>query len=224
MARRGHHTLEQIKDMVLVAAEDLVVAGGLPQLRVRNIAMKIGYTVGSIYMVFESMNDLILHIKGRTLDALARQMEQIQDPNAGQHLEELAGTYIRFASQNLNRWSMVFEHRLPEDIEIPAWYQEKVDNVYGKFEAQFARLVPELSHAQRRQTTLAFLGGIHGICVFTLTTQLGEAHENDLEESVALLTKRFIHDGWMNPMSGLTLPNNAAEDCRLWLAARPAHC
>jgi len=108
MARRGHHTLEQIKNMVLVAAEDLVVEGGLTQLRVRNIAVKIGYTVGSIYMVFESMDDLILHVKGRTLDILAEQMEQVKAPTAEQRLEELAGVYIKFANQNLNRWSMVF--------------------------------------------------------------------------------------------------------------------
>jgi AcrR family transcriptional regulator len=52
MARRGHHTLEEIKNMVLATAEDLVVQGGLPLLTARRIATKINYTVGSIYMVF----------------------------------------------------------------------------------------------------------------------------------------------------------------------------
>jgi len=224
MARRGHHTLEQIKNMVLVAAEDLVVEGGLTQLRVRNIAVKIGYTVGSIYMVFESMDDLILHVKGRTLDILAEQMEQVKAPTAEQRLEELAGVYIKFANQNLNRWSMVFEHHLPEGIETPDWYQKKIDNVYGKFEAQFAILSPELTHAQRRQTALAFLGGIHGVCVFMLTTQLGGLNDNDLEESVILLIRRFIHDGWMNSMNGITPPKNAtAETWRVWPAACPVY-
>jgi AcrR family transcriptional regulator len=198
MARRGNHSLEQIKNMVLVAAEELVVEGGLSQLRVRNIAMKIGYTVGSIYMVFESMNDLILHIKGRTLDAITEQMEQVKAPNPVQGLEELAGVYIRYARQNLNRWSMIFEHRLPENIEIPDWYQKKLDNLYGKVEKQFAILAPELSPAQQKQNALAFLGGVHGICVFMLTTQLSGLNDNDLEESVILLVRRFTHDDWMN--------------------------
>lgn len=204
MARRGHHTLEQIKNMVLVAAEDLVVEGGLPQLRVRNIAVKIGYTVGSIYMVFDNMNDLILQIKGRTLDDLAEQMGQVECSNCEQCLERLSSTYIKFASQNLNRWSMVFEHRLPEGTVVPEWYQKKVDNIYSKFEAQFAMIAPELTASQRRQTALAFFGGVHGICVFMLTTQLGGLSEKDLEESVVLLIKRFIHDGWMSSMSGIT--------------------
>ncbi len=217
MARRGHHTLEQIKNMVLVAAEDLVVDGGLAQLRVRNIAVKIGYTVGSIYMVFDSMNDLILHIKGRTLDAITEQMDQAECSSPEQCLEALAGVYIHYASENLNLWSMVFEHRMPEDAEIPEWYQKKVDNLYGKFEAHFALIAPELSYTQRRQTALAFLGGVHGICVFMLTTQLGGLNKNDLEESVILLIRRFIHDGWMGSMSGIAPPKQA--NVRLAIAA-----
>jgi AcrR family transcriptional regulator len=217
MARRGHHTLEQIKNMVLVAAEDLVVEGGLAQLRVRNIAVKIGYTVGSIYMVFDNMNDLILHIKGRTLDAITEHMDQAECSSPEQCLEELAGVYIHYASENLNLWSMVFEHRMPEDAEIPEWYQKKVDNLYGKFEAHFALIAPELSYTQRKQTALAFLGGVHGICVFMLTTQLGGLNKNDLEESVVLLIRRFIHDGWMSSMSGITPPKLA--NARLAIAA-----
>jgi AcrR family transcriptional regulator len=193
MARRGDHSLEQIKDMILVAAENLVIEGGLSLLTVRKVAAKIGYTIGSVYMVFTSMDDLILHLKGRTLDTIAEQMEQVETSSAEQGLEELVDVYIKFASQNLNRWSMVFEHRLPENIKVPAWYQKKIDNIYGKFEAQFAQLTPELSPAQLKQTALAFFGGVHGMCVFMLTTQLGGLNDNDYEEGVALLIRRFTH-------------------------------
>lgn len=225
MARRGHHTLEQIKSMVLVAAEDLVVQGGLSQLRVRNIAAKIGYTVGSIYMVFSNMDDLILHVKGRALDEIAEKMDKVQSPNAEQRLEELAGVYIRYATQNLNRWSLVFEHRLPEGSEIPAWYQHKLDTLYGKFETQFANISPELSSSQCRQTALAFLGGIHGICSLMLTTQLAGLNDNDLEESVTLLIRRFIHDGWVNAMSGVksSAKHPANNTWRLWPTASPVY-
>ncbi len=200
MARRGHHTLGEIKDMVLVAAEDLVVEGGLTQLRVRNIAVKIGYTVGSIYMVFDNMDDLILHVKGRTLDELAEEMESTHCSSPGQCLEKLASTYIHFASQNFNRWTMVFDHRLPESVEVPEWYQRKVDRLHSIFEAQFALLQPILTSSQRKQTALAFLGGIHGICVFMLTTHLGGLKEKDMKESAALLAKRFVHDRMADPV------------------------
>jgi AcrR family transcriptional regulator len=215
MARRGHHTLDQIKDMVLIAAEDLVIQGGMQQLRVRNIAVKIGYTVGSIYMVFENMNDLALHIKGRTLDELAEQMEQVHCSDNAQCLEKLAKTYIEFASQNYNRWSMVFEQRMSEGAIIPEWYQGKVDKIYALFEAQFAMLEPTMSASKCKQIALAFLSGIHGICVFMLTTRIGSLKNNDLEASVVLLIKQFIHDGWMNSVSRITPPNNFKQDALL---------
>ncbi|MBM4208704.1 MAG: TetR/AcrR family transcriptional regulator [Gammaproteobacteria bacterium] len=198
MARRGHHTLEQIRNMVLIAAEELVIEGGMPQLRVRNIALKIGYTVGSIYMVFDNMNDLALHIKGRTLDDLAQQMEQVQCVDSNQCLEKLANCYIEFANNNYNRWSMIFEQRMPEDAVAPEWYQQKVDAIYALFEAQIAKLNPALSAAKCKQIALTFLAGIHGICVFMLTTRIGCLNENDLQESVTLLIKRFVHDSWVN--------------------------
>jgi AcrR family transcriptional regulator len=194
MARRGHHSLEQIKNMVLAAAEELVVEGGFPKLRVRNIAMKIGYTVGSIYMVFDNMDDLILHLNGRTLDAITEKMEQTQCSGPTQCLERLAGVYIRYATQNRNRWSMIFDHHLPEGKEIPEWYQNKVDNLYGKFEAHFAIIAPELPQIQHRQTALAFLGGIHGVSVFMLSTHVSGFNQEDFEESVSLLIKRFTND------------------------------
>ena len=75
-----------------------------PALKVRKIAVEIGYTVGSIYMVFANMADLIMHINARTLDAIAAQLEQVQDCSAEQSIEALAMTYLSYASQNFNRW------------------------------------------------------------------------------------------------------------------------
>ncbi len=190
--------------MVVGAAEDLILKGGLPQLTVRKIAAKIGYTVGSIYMVFENMDDLTLHIKGRTLDAIAEKMSEVQSPSAEQNLDALARVYIKFATQNLNRWSMVFVHRVPEEAEVPGWYQKKLDNVYEKIEAQFVILAPELSRAQRRQMALAYLGGIHGICVLMLPTQIAGLSNKDMEKSASLLTRLFVGYDLMASTSGIT--------------------
>lgn len=195
MARRGDHSLEQIKDMILLAAEQIVVEKGVSQLRVRNVASHIGYTVGSVYMVFDSMNELILHLKGRVLDSILAEMEGIKAANAEQYLEELAVAYIRFAHQNMNRWSMIFEHRLPDDIEIPIWYQRKVDALFGKFEKQFAFLAPEVSTAQRKQAAMAFLGGVHGICVLHLVMPVSQLDDDDLQKSVKSLAARFLPAG-----------------------------
>jgi AcrR family transcriptional regulator len=214
MARRGQHTLEEIKNLVLNAAEELVVEGGLAQLRVRNIALKIGYTVGSIYMVFDNMNDLILQVKGRTLDDIVEQMDQIHAESAQQRLSDLASVYIHYASINVNRWSMVFEHRLPDKSETPEWYQKKLDNLFKKIADSFALIAPELSLAQRNQVAIAFLSSLQGICMFRLTAQIGGLTRKDWDESVALLIKWFVNNGCSNSFTVTTSPKKTKPQSR----------
>ncbi|MDD5580628.1 MAG: TetR/AcrR family transcriptional regulator [Methylobacter sp.] len=198
MARRSEHSLEEIREMVLGAAETIVIEKGFSALTMRKIALEIGYTVGSIYMVFANMAELILHLKAKTLDEIAEQLEQVQDCVPEHCIEELAKSYLSYANQNYNSWSLIFEHRLPEDMEVPGWYQEKINHVFGRFEMQFARLAPGYSEAQNKQAARALWGGIHGICVLSLTGKLDIVGVNDVEGSVVLLVRNFIR-GWVEP-------------------------
>jgi len=196
MARRSEHSLEELKAMVLDASETIVIEEGFSALKVRKIAVEIGYTVGSIYMVFANMAELIMHINARTLDTIAAQLEQVRDSSAEQSIETLAMTYLSYASQNFNRWCKVFEYRLPADAEIPGWYQEKVDNIFSPVEAQFAELAPESSEDHRKSAARALWCGVHGICVLSLTGKQDKAEINDVEEMIVLLVRNFMR-GWV---------------------------
>ena len=195
MARRSEHSLEELKAMVLDAAEKIVIEEGFSALKARKIALEIGYTVGSIYMVFANMADLIMHINARTLDAIAEQLEHVHERSPEQSIETLAMTYLSYASQNVNRWRKIFEYRLLEDDEIPDWYREKVDNVFTQVEARFAEFAPELSEYHRKRAARALWCGVHGICVLYLTGKQEKAGIKDIEEMIVLLVRNFIR-GW----------------------------
>ncbi len=192
MARRSEHSLEEIKALVLEAAETIVREEGFSGLKVRKIASEIGYTVGSIYMVFTNLADLIMHINARTLDAIAGELKHVQDTNAEQSIQALAITYLSYANQNFNRWCTVFDYPLPEDAEFPGWYQEKVDNVFAPVEARFLELAPELSQEQRTRAARALWCGVHGICVLSITGKQDEAGIKDVEEMIVLLVRSFM--------------------------------
>ncbi len=196
MARRSEHSLEELKAMVLDAAEMIVIEEGFSALKVRKIAVEIGYTVGSVYMVFANMADLIMHINARTLDAIAMQLAQVQDTSAEQSIESLSMTYLSYASQNFNRWSKIFEYRLSADTEIPDWYQEKVDNMIAPVEAQFAELAAELSEDHRKRAARALWYGVHGICVLSLTEKQDKSDIKDIGETIILLVRSFMR-GWV---------------------------
>jgi AcrR family transcriptional regulator len=113
MARRSDHSREEIREMALVAAEQIVVDKGFEGLSARKVASVIGYTVGTLYLVFDNIDDLILQINARTLDRLYDRMAQTRtsasDPR--DYLLRLGQVYIRFADEDPHRWAMIFEHR-----------------------------------------------------------------------------------------------------------------
>ena len=68
MARRKDHSHEQLHTMATDAARELAEEEGLRGITARRIADKIGYSAGTLYNVFENLDDLIVHLNGSTLD------------------------------------------------------------------------------------------------------------------------------------------------------------
>ena len=56
--------------MILTTAQTIVETHGLEALTARNIAKEIGYSVGTLYNLFANLDDIIIHLNGRTLDRL----------------------------------------------------------------------------------------------------------------------------------------------------------
>ena len=196
MAKRSEHSLEELKALVLKAAETIVIEEGFSALKMRRIAMDIGYTVGSIYMVFKNMADLIMHINAKTLDAIAAELKQVQDCNIEPSIETLAIAYLGYANQNFNRWRNVFENSFSAETKTADWYQEKFDNVFALVDTQLAKFKPELSEGHRKRAARALWCGIHGICVLSLKGDLDKTDINDVEETMVLLVRSFMQ-GWI---------------------------
>ena len=70
MARRSDHTREELRRMALDAARAIIESDGLRALSTRRLAKAIGYTPGTLYQLFEDLDDLIIEVNVETLDAL----------------------------------------------------------------------------------------------------------------------------------------------------------
>jgi AcrR family transcriptional regulator len=195
MARRNKHSLEEIREMVLDAAETIIINEGYSALTVRKVAMEIGYTVASIYMVFTNMADLVMHIKANTMDELTKQLQQVSGGAPERQIVELAKAYLQFAVKNHNRWNMIFV----QDTELPEWYRQKINLIFGLLEAQFALLAPSCSTQQSKQAARALWSGVHGICTLSLTDKLDIAGFDDIENAIKLLVENFIK-GWVSSL------------------------
>ncbi len=193
MARRSDHSREEIRDMALAAAERIFVEEGLEGLSARKIAGRIGYTVGTLYLVFENLDELILHVNARTLDNLYSALreastESIASPEA--RVLALARAYIGFASRYPRQWSALYEHRLPEGVELPEWYREKVAHSFALVEETIRPLVKGPKNVG--PVARALWAGVHGICLLGLTDKLDIVGESSVPVLVETLVANFL--------------------------------
>jgi len=165
--------------MVLNAAENIIIEEGLAALTIRKIAMEMGYTVGSVYMVFTDRADLILHINARTLENIATHLQAISSSG---DIEAWLNAYLQYARANTHRWRMIFTQHAENQI-MPDWYQVQLDAVFQQFSAYFTYTSSE----QNPQAVQALWQGIHGVCLLS--------PEAEIETSALLLLKTFLR-GW----------------------------
>jgi AcrR family transcriptional regulator len=163
--------------MALEAAASIVDEAGYAGLSARRIAQGIGYTPGTLYLVFRNLDALVLELNGRTLDGLDR---MLQDAVAGsgsprEAIQRLGAAYIRTAFDRKGRWLMVFEHRLPEGEPLPDAYQARIDRLFQLVEQQLALLAPTRSKDETRLAARALWGGLHGISLLAVGEKLEAA-------------------------------------------------
>jgi AcrR family transcriptional regulator len=174
MARRSDHSREQIQNMAISAAIAILNKEGAGQLSTRKVASAIGYTVGTLYLVFRNLDELLLHVNAATLDelreAIGSSLTDQQTPV--QQLKDIAFHYLEFARQQHARWSLLYSHQLPDGEEVPSWFNHKVNALFGLVEAPLKQLRPGMSHDDLVCATRVLWSGVHGACELALNNKL----------------------------------------------------
>ncbi len=164
MARQARHSRDELRELALVAAEDIIAEEGFEQLTVRRVAGRIGYSVGMLYNAFENFEDLILNVDARTLDLLHGALGTVERTGVpAEDLDALLEAYLQFITAHPNRWLMLFSERLPGVASPPDWYLERVARVFTLLEETLAPcFVPADPQRARRAARLLWIG-LHGV-------------------------------------------------------------
>lgn len=164
MGRRSSHTAEELRELILEASTALISEGGLAGLSAREVARRIGYSPGTLYNVFENLDDLVLTVEGRLIDGLAAELDRVPVTNSPKEQALALGrAYIKYTSENPKLWNLLFEHHLPAGTEVPAWYQQKLDGLMQRVEAVVAPLMPESKPETVKRAAHVLWAGVHGI-------------------------------------------------------------
>lgn len=193
MGRRNEHTREQIKQMAIEAGKKILVEEGFSKLGARKIARAIGYTVGTLYNVFDNYLDIVLHINAGTLEDIKNHLEKSLVPGqeSTKAITTIGLTYLEYARENTNLWSALYDFQHPEDTDMPEWYIEKVNSV---FSLPVKALIPLFQGDIERAKNEARIiwGGVHGICLLGLTQRLGREDDELLKTKVTSLIENYM--------------------------------
>ncbi len=193
MGRRSDHSREELYDLALTAARGIVTNDGLSALTARKVAQAIGYSPGTLYNVFDDLDDLIVHMNGRTLDALFDDLAAIpQTGDPARDLNALLTGYLDFLDGNRNLWAVLFEHRLSAGQTLPDWYVQKIDRVLGLIEAALARRLPDLDDDSLKGAARVLWASLHGICSLSGAGKLQIVSDQTVHAMAETLMSCFV--------------------------------
>ena len=193
MGRRSTHTPDQLRQLILDAAQAIIESNGLAGLSAREIARRIGYSPGTIYNMFENLDDVVLHVEARVLDELDARLAGALTQGAPQdRARELAQTYLAFTHERPKLWNLLFEHYMPGGADTPAWYQQKLELLMTHVETALEPHFPPGADANRKRAARVLWAGVHGITSLSTANKLSNITTEAAGPFVADLVTHYL--------------------------------
>lgn len=173
MGRRSVHTADQLREVILEASIGILQSQGLQGLSAREIARRIEYSPGTLYNVFENLDDIVLTIEGRMLDGLAAALSSLPDETDPRiDVRNLAHAYLAYSHAHPKLWNLLFEHHLPAGQDVPPWYKSKLDSLLARVESAVRPLMPNASEDTIKRSARVLWAGVHGITSLSTADKL----------------------------------------------------
>src|ERR1700712_2379528 len=112
MGRRSDHSRAELHAMIIAEGQRQMSEVGYAHFSAREVAKRIGYSVGTVYNVFGSLDMLVLAINGCTLDQWRHHLEHSLDKTSDDRLHAAIEAYFEFAILNRHPWAALYDFRL----------------------------------------------------------------------------------------------------------------
>lgn len=156
--------------MALVSALQIVRDEGPEALSARRVASAIGYSPGTLYNVFDNLDDMVLQLDGAILESLHVYMaDASKSKTARERILALGKAYVSFTRDHRNLWTLLFERPMPDVDALPEWYTGRIEALFELIGAALSELYPAADRAALGQEARILWAGLHGICLLSLT-------------------------------------------------------
>ena len=168
MGRRSDHSREQLEELIIAEGHALMADTGYARFSAREVAKRIGYSIGTIYNVFGSLDALLLAINSRTFTLWATWLRERLVVAGNDRIAALVAGYFDFAERNPNLWMAIYDHRQPTGTEMPEGYRRLRSGLTGIVETEIALVLPEDRRGEAPALARSLVALVHGHCEFAL--------------------------------------------------------
>lgn len=169
MGRRSDHTRPEIAQMLISEGHKHMAEVGLTRFSAREVAKRIGYSIGTLYNVFGTYDHFLCAVNTRTFEKWARELETALADCNGDRIQCLVENYFSFARTNRNLWRAIYEHHVPDDfvmsddehLQRGKLTEAVVREVVNTLPPEKADMAPRLARS--------LIATVHGHCTFDLS-------------------------------------------------------
>ena len=182
MGRRSDHTRIELEELFVLEGLRQLAETGLARFSAREVAKRVGYSVGTLYNVFGSYDGLMLALNARTLTLWAEHLRARLATAAEDRIQALVQGYFEFAAANPRAWIAIYEHHMADGGPAPEPYQALAADLMGVVAAEVAHALPGAAPTAVLALTRSLVATVHGHCAFALYrtfSMLGETAPAD---------------------------------------------
>ena len=195
MTTKAEERRQKLRMDLIDAAERTIAAQGLGGLTARGLAKEVGCALGAIYNVFPDLDTLVVSVNSRTLMAIDRTMVQSVPSPSGEaedakdFLVGLALAYARFAQENTNLWSCLFEAGMQASVPQPEWHLDEHLRLFERIVDGLRPVAPNAPDDRLWLLARALFSAVHGIVQLGIQERFVAVPEDQLEEQITIVVR-----------------------------------
>jgi AcrR family transcriptional regulator len=183
--------------MILTEGGLLMAETGYARFSAREVAKRIGYSVGTVVNLYGGVDGLVVAINSETFRLWTNSLEaHLAGTSGADRIGGLVTAYFDFAAANLNRWAAIYEHRLPPNAPMPEQLASARSALTAIVVREVTGALPRAARAEAASLSRSLIATVHGHCVFTLAGSFAVLGESDpLALAIARVTESLRAHG-----------------------------
>jgi|GEM_PF-184610 len=168
MGRRSDHTRQELERLFVLEGHKHMAEVGFARFSAREVAKRIGYSIGTLYNVFGTLDRLLIAINTRTFQLWAEAVREKLAASGSDRIRTLVEAYFDFARANANSWTAIYDHHLPPDVAMPDDQNQLRGELTQIVVDEVSAILPSEAREEAPRLARSLIAVVHGHCVFDL--------------------------------------------------------